>query len=175
MDYQERIKELATKFFMELLPGYQNVAAEFMKKGRKLNLFRKVDYVGYIDSLKGFQGEADEMIRELTDIEIPEEDVKGENLAETFIEALEEYQKMCERGVRFNELQDQKQNHQPISMEDVRLALQGMQLGARSAGAAAEKLDLTYRVYVGVLPEDALNQEPEEADDTEEPDELEED
>ena len=39
MDYQERIKELATKFFMELLPGYQNVAAEFMKKGRKLNLF----------------------------------------------------------------------------------------------------------------------------------------
>ena len=164
MGYQETITELATRYFMELLPEYQDLAREFMKHGRKLNLFRKVEYRKYIDDLQKMKENAAGMIQELVDLEIPEEDPKGENLAEYFIEALEDFQKVCDRGVAFNEVMAKKQDRKPVKVDDIRLAVQGMQLGAKSAGESAAELDRKYRVYVGVLSED---EEPENGENPE--------
>lgn len=107
MDYNEALKQLVVEYRDGIMEIYQTTAGAAMKDAKKLGLFKKKDFSGYIEDFRRHMETAKAL--EVDAIEIPEADEEAQSIAALLKKSIESFCLLCDLSIEFYELADRKQ------------------------------------------------------------------
>ena len=150
MEYQERIESVIDRYFNGALAEYREAVMAAMQAGKKLPLFRKVDFSGHIERFRGIREQAEGLLEEAGSVEVPETDEMYGELKHLLKVSLEDFVELLKRNEAHYDLMDRKQYRQnKVTVEDFRLSLAGVQTGTGTAVESLDLLDRTWRYSHG--------------------------
>ena len=74
MEYKQKIESVIDRYFNGALAEYREAVMAAMEAGKKLPIFRKVDFSGHIERFQGIRKQGEELLEEADSIEVPETD-----------------------------------------------------------------------------------------------------
>lgn len=145
MEYKEKIESVIDRYFNGALAEYREVVMAAMDAGKKLPIFRKIDFSGHIERFQRIRKQGEELLEEADSIEVPETDEMYQELLKLLKVSLKDFVELQRRNESHYDLMDRRQyrkNH--VTVEDFQLSVAGVQSGT---GAAVESLDLLERTW----------------------------
>lgn len=145
MDHTAKIESIIERYFNGALAEYREAAMAAMTAGKKIPLFRKVDFSGHIQKFQDIKSQAEALLAEADAIEVPESDEMGLELLRALKGSLEDFVELQKRNAAHYDLMDRRQYRKnKVTVDDFRLSLTGVQTGT---GRAVESLDLLERTW----------------------------
>ncbi len=146
MDFDKKWEEIIGSYFGDLLPRYQQTLTEATALGKKVSLFRKVDFSGVVQAFRDIRASVDVLQEQAEALEPEtggEQAVLYTKMKDALIRSLDDFSILCGRHGDFYEINDQKQyRKKQIKVKDFQFAWQGVQIGTENT---AESLDLLER------------------------------
>lgn len=169
MDYKEQIAEYMDEYYNDILVKYKEVTVAATKDGKKLAIFRKIDFSGHIAGFKELEEKSKALGQKVSAMDIPEDDENAMELEKKFEVSLDDFIKLCVRNQSHYDLMDRKQySKNGVTLDDFKLSLAGTNVALRDSVGTLNELDQAYMIFTGkAKPEDFEEQtaEDEEADD----------
>jgi hypothetical protein len=161
MDYKDEMKTLVDRYFTEILVTYKKTAMDANADGKKLALFRKIDYSGHIQDFLKLKDEAEKLYDQVDELDVPDNDGQGKDLKEKFLASLEDFETLCERNADHYDLMDRKQyTKNKVSLDDFKLSLAGANSAMVTSVGTLNTMERAFRIFMG-------EEVPEEDDDLE--------
>jgi hypothetical protein len=162
MDYKDEMKTLVDRYFTEILVTYKKTAMDANSDGKKLALFRKIDYSGHIQNFLKLKDEAEKLYDQVDELDVPAEDEQGRDLREKFLTSLEDFEALCERNADHYDLMDRKQyTKNKVSLDDFKLSLAGANAAMVTSVGTLNTMERAYHIFLGeeVPQEDDMDEE----------------
>ena len=151
MTYQEALCTQIELYYHDIVEPYHVVTVEAMKKAKRVNLFRKTDYTGYIAEFEKFKEKA--LRLESMDIPIPDEDVDTKLLAKDFRNSLLSFVMLCDANIVFYDWNQRKQyKDSGVTVKGYTEVVNNMQEVLKEAVLDLDFLDRAYKKYRGDEP-----------------------
>ena len=126
MDYRIALKQLIEEYRDGIMEIYQVTTTAAMKDAKKLGLFKKRKFGGYIENFRSHMEAARAL--NVDAIEIPETDEESRTLADLLKKSIQSFCLLCDLSVEFYEMAEKKQyKDSGISVEQYTKALGQMQ------------------------------------------------
>lgn len=163
MDYKEQISAYIDEYYNEILVKYKEVTMAATKDGKKLAIFRKIDFSGHIAGFKDLEEKSKELGQKLSAMKIPQEDEQAQELEKKFEVSLDDFIKLCVRNQNHYDLMDRKQyTKNKVTLDDFKLSLAGVNVALRDSMVTLNELDQAYMIFTGkAKPEDFQEQDAE--------------
>ena len=118
--------------------------------GKKLALFRKIDYSGHIQSFLNLKEEAERLYEQVDELNVPSDDEQGRDLREKFLASLEDFKLLCERNADHYDLMDRKQyTKNKVSLDDFKLSLAGSNAAMVTSVGTLNTMERAYHIFLG--------------------------
>ena len=148
MDYRETLLQEFERYQKELLPAYQVTTSAAMKDAKKLGLFKKKKFGGYIADFKSHMEAGMSQIAKLDLLEIPEEDEKSREVADALKKSLRSFCLLCDFNVQFYDMTEKKQYPgSGVTIKSYTKACDEMQSVLMRAVEDAAALEKAYEKY----------------------------
>ncbi len=126
MDYRIALKQLIEEYRDGILEIYQVTSPTAMKAAKKLGLFKKRAFGGYIESFRSHMETAKAL--DVDAIEIPETDEESKDLVELLKKSIGSFCLFCDLSIEFYEIAEKKQYKDGgVTVEQYTQALSQMQ------------------------------------------------
>ena len=151
MDYKEALCKQIEIYYNDIVQPYHEVTVPAMKAAKKVNLFRKTDYTGYIADFEKLKEKA--LRLESMDIPIPDEDIDSKLLAKDFRNSLLSFIILCDANIVFYDWNQRKQYPDSgVTVKGYTEVVNEMQEALKDAVLDLDFLDRTYKKYRGDQP-----------------------
>ena len=146
MDYQEALFKQIQIYRDEILPAYHETTVEGMKMAKKLRLFKKIDFMKYVDAFE--EHKANALKLEAMDLRIPDELTELKLLEKDFRRCLLSFIILCDANIVFYDFNERKQyKDRGFDMKEYSEAVNEMQKALRDAVVDSDVLEQALNQY----------------------------
>ncbi|MGF6376667.1 hypothetical protein M2140_001744 [Clostridiales Family XIII bacterium PM5-7] len=146
MDYKLRLSALVDKYYGQIIMKYQGTTTAAMQKGRKMGLFKKVDFSEEINDFQKHIDDAEKI--DTSTIDIPETDIKTMVLEDCLNNSIASFCVLCEKCKTFYDISDRKQyKGSGVNVSIYKEAFVAMQEAAKVAAEDVNVLDKAYEEF----------------------------
>ena len=146
MDYQEALFKQIQIYRDEILPAYHETTVEGMKMAKKLRLFKKIDFMKYVDAFE--EHKANALKLEAMDLRIPDELTELKLLEKDFRRCLLSFIILCDTNIVFYDFNERKQyKDRGFDMKEYSEAVNEMQKALRDAVVDSDVLEQALNEY----------------------------
>lgn len=151
MDYREALTAQIERYYQEVVYPYKETTTNAMSDARKLSLFKKRDFGAHIRRFQAHMETAAAI--DVSQIEIPGDDVAGKLLADQFLRSRRTFLRLCEANIEFYKVTDKKQYRgSGLIVKEFKAALERMQDALKDAVLELDLLDKAYQKYAADDP-----------------------
>ncbi|MBR5315722.1 MAG: hypothetical protein IKU44_02930 [Firmicutes bacterium] len=148
MDYREALCTQIDLYFNDIVKPYHDVTVPAMKAAKKLKLFRKTDFTGYIADFEKLKEKA--LRLESMDIPVPETDIDAKLLAKDFRNSLLSFIMLCDSNIVFYDWNQRKQYPDSgVTIKGYNDVVNDMKKALAEAVMDLDFLERTYKKYQG--------------------------
>lgn len=146
MEYREVLTNAVEHYFNDILEKYKVTTTGALQLSKKLSLFKKYDFSGYIADFQTHMEEAEAI--DVSELDIPSSDVKSKMLAEKLRVSLISFQILCSDNIKFYEIADKKQYRDSgVKASDFKEAFNRSQTSMAEAVRDLKELEEAYAEY----------------------------
>ena len=121
MAYTDELFRVVDEYFMEIIMPYGRTNAEAGEYLKKFKPFQKKNYDSYLQRFEKHKEEAEALT--MANIAMPEEDTLAQELKEKFAQSQKTFVTLCERNVKFYDLQNRVTSEE---LKEIFVALQAI-------------------------------------------------
>jgi len=151
MDYRDALRKQIQLYYEDIIPQYHVTTVAGMKAAKKLRLFKKVDFKGYIAEFQDYKERALKL--ESMDLRVPAEDVETKLLEKDFRNSLLSFVMLCDANIAFYDMNERKQyRNGGVNVHDYAEVVNEMQKALAEAVMDLDFLDKAYKEYCADNP-----------------------
>lgn len=147
--YRMDLYEAVDKLFMDAVMPYGKTNEEAVKRVRKFSPFHKKNYDDVVARFDIHRRQAE--LIEVSQIEVPEEDVIARKLKDDFIRCRASFANLCRCNQAFYELQNRRMRKEKVEMEELRKLTVDLRVALEAAGHDVDQLEFQYKVMRGII------------------------
>ena len=153
MNHEQALLRQIDIYIDEILPAFHMSTVEGMKLAKKFKLFKKFDFMKFVDEFEQHKEKALKL--EAMDLRIPKEEVDLILLEKDFRRCLLSFVILCDANKVFYEFNEKKQYKDGgFVMKEYTKAVSDMQNALKDAVLDSDALERTYKDYLEKHPID---------------------
>lgn len=146
MEYKQMLSAQVDKYYGQIIMKYQGTISAAMADGKRMGLFKKVDFSGHIENFQKHIDDAKKI--DTSNIEIPSNDIKSKVLEDCLNRSVETFCALCEKCILFYDVSDKKQyKGSGVKVSDYKEAFITMHDAIEVASKELNILDKAYEEY----------------------------
>ena len=143
MAYTDELFRVVDEYFMEIIMPYGRTNAEAGEYLKKFKPFQKKNYDSYLQRFEKHKEEAEALT--MANIAMPEEDTLAQELKEKFAQSQKTFVTLCERNVKFYDLQNRRAQRKRVTSEELKEIFVALQAILNSAMRDVTLLEDAYK------------------------------
>ena len=143
MAYTDELFRVVDEYFMEIIMPYGRTNAEAGGYLKKFKPFQKKNYDSYLQRFEKHKEEAEALT--MANIAMPEEDTLAQELKEKFAQSQKTFVTLCERNVKFYDLQNRRAQRKRVTSEELKEIFVALQAILNSAMRDVTLLEDAYK------------------------------
>lgn len=146
MNYQDALFKQIQIYKDEILPAYHETTVEGMRMARKLRLFKKIDFMKYVEAFE--EHKANALKLEGMELRIPDELVDLKMLEKDFRRCLLSFVILCDANIVFYDFNEKKQyKNSGFDMKEYTEAVNNMKEALKEAVIDSDLLEKALAEY----------------------------